>query len=204
MRPKHRRSVSALYHPNPSCLGTAALLPTGVSFHFALTHQQQLAGWQQHSLHCYHPTVLKASLAPCCLLPAGLTQLRLRWSQVGQTWCFVPVEHHGAHHTDVHTNSSTSRAPKTGLTICGFAPPAAIEAKHCFHYSCFSWPLSATSDCSLTVVESLGGAQSYTARGKLLCSSYLPWLFGRGTSLPWDILAEQDVWQKLYAHKWRK
>lgn len=181
-----------LVTPKSLVPGDSSSAPAG-SFVPLCLHPPATAGWQQHSLHCYHPTVLKASLASCCLLPAELTQPRLHWSQVWQTWCFVPIEHNGAHHTDVHTNSSASGAPKTGLTVRGFAAPAAIEAKHRFHYSYSSWHLSAASDCSLTVVESLAGAQSYTARGKLLYSSYSPWLFGRGMSLPWDILAEQDV-----------
>lgn len=79
------------------------------------------------------------------------------------------------------------------LTARGFAAAARIKGKLYPHCSHFSLRLPLVADCFLTVLQILGGARSYSARGTPLLSSHFPWLRSTGMSLPGDILAEHGV-----------
>lgn len=183
----------------PRAWGQQLCSPPGVWFHFAFTHQQlrssflrsQGTGSQQRSLRCCHPTNPRSRKQAWHL--AAFYQLDFPSSGYVEDGRHKPDASSPVRTVQMCTTAGTSRAPETGLTVRGFAAPAATEAKHCFHYSHFSWPLSPTTYCFLNVLKSLRGAQTYPAKGMQLCSSRLPWLFSTGMSPPWDILAEQDV-----------
>lgn len=117
---------------------------------------------QQCNLHCCHPTNPRYwkqvwHLAAFCQLDSpSLGCAKDRWDEPDTLSPYSIV----VWATQMCTPAAgTSRAPKTSLTVHGFAAPAAVKTKHSLRHSHFSWPFSYTADCFLTVQKPWRGPE---------------------------------------------